>query len=300
MENGKIIKNIERLGERYCQKYLNDENCNKQNLEKNWWEALKFFFSRSFMRGRKDKLSNEYYCFTVEVLKEAFGINENFNESYKILKKHEQYFGKQRVLNFKQREGIGRENVLNNRHKKGFKKEVAKNNRIVELLIEPRKIWIEWKDEEYEKEVSLGNDEDVMMVLDVLKFISDDGRKNIYSYIKNVMTESGVEAAYNELIDIRGIGPKIASLIIRDIGLLDGNIVNKHFERAFPVDTWVKQIAQKLIPNDITNPDIQRYFIDECLTSKANPLKVAAGLWFMGSNSLDILINDCLPVVDFN
>jgi len=68
-----------------------------------------------------------------------------------------------------------------------------------------------------------------------------------------------------------------------------------YYEKAFPVDTWVRQVAKKLKLNDKT--DIKTPFISECLTSKVDPLKVAAGLWYMGSHSLDILINDCLGVV---
>jgi len=305
MENQKIIKNIELLGERYCQKYLCNKKCNKQDLEKDWWEALKFFFSRSFVRGRKDKLSNDYYCFTVEVLKKAFSVDEKSDESYKILKKHEQYFGRQFVLDFKQRRGIGRRNALKNDYKEYFKKEVVEKNPIVALLIKRQLTKIEWEDEISKKKVLLGNDEDVMMVLDVLKFISDDGRKNIYSYIKNVMTESGIETAHKELTDIRGVGDKIASLIIRDISLINPEIVKNdynYYEKAFPVDTWVRQIAQKLNlklnPNNATDVDIRNYFINKCLSSKKDPLKFAAGLWYMGSHSLDILINDCLGVVD--
>lgn len=289
MENGKFTKNIERLGERYCQKYLNDENCNKQNLEKNWWEALKFFFSRSFMRGRRDELSTEYCCFTIETLRNLFDDGTG-NPAYEKLKEKKCYFKKECILNF--REIKETRNALKKDFANDFKSKVAGKNQIVKLLTTKKMTQIQSDNKTYNKKLCLGNDEDVMMVLDVLKFISNDGRKNIYSYIKNVMTESGVETAYKELTAIRGIGPKIASLIIRDIGLLNQNIVNKHFERAFPVDTWVRQVAKTLYPypNEETDIGIQTTFIRECKTSKAKPLKVAAGLWYMGSHSLDILI----------
>jgi len=68
----KIMRNIEQLGERYCRKYL--DSWNKEKLQNNWWEALKFFFSHSFMRGRRDELSNEYYYFTIGTLKDHFYI----------------------------------------------------------------------------------------------------------------------------------------------------------------------------------------------------------------------------------
>jgi len=304
MENQKIIKNIELLGERYCQEYLYNKKCNKQKLEKDWWEALKFFFSHSFMRGRKDKLSNEYYCFTVEVLKKAFSIDEKSDESYKILKKHEQYFDKQCVLDFKQRGEKKRRNAVNKEHLKDFKREVAKNNEIVELLIEPQKIWIEWEDVNCPKKVSLSNDQDIMMVLDVLKFISNEKQKNIYHYLKVKIYRDGAEATYDELKGLWGIGDKLASFLIRDISLINPEIVKNdynYYEKAFPVDTLVRQVAQKLNlklnPNNATDVEIRNYFINKCLSSKKDPLKFAAGLWYMGFNCLDILINDYLGAV---
>ena len=52
-----IIRNIETLGDRYISKYLS--YWQKEELDNNWWGALKFFFGHSFMRGRRDELSNE-------------------------------------------------------------------------------------------------------------------------------------------------------------------------------------------------------------------------------------------------
>lgn len=80
------MKNIEKLGERYCKKYL--DSWDKEKLQNNWWEALKFFFSHSFMRGRRDKLSNEYYNFTLKILEDYFSItNGNLEGAYEELKK---------------------------------------------------------------------------------------------------------------------------------------------------------------------------------------------------------------------
>jgi hypothetical protein len=35
---------------------------------------------------------------------------------------------------------------------------------------------------------------------------------------------------------------------------------------------------------------IKQFFVEECLKYKLNPLKVASGVWYLGFNSLDILI----------
>ena len=91
------MRNIEQLGERYCRKYL--DPLDKEKLQDNWWEALKFFFDRSFMRGRRDKLSNEYYYFTFKTLEEPFSITKgNPNSSYERLKGQREYFDKESIL----------------------------------------------------------------------------------------------------------------------------------------------------------------------------------------------------------
>lgn len=76
------------------------------------------------------------------------------------------------------------------------------------------------------------------MVFDVLKFISDDNKKNIYNYIKTTIQNNNTQTIYNELISLRSVGDKIASFIIRDIGLMNPGIIGNDYEHAFPVDTW--------------------------------------------------------------
>jgi len=71
-----LLKNVERLGEAYRDQYLKGQALGQlwkqDKLDNDWWEALKFFFSHSFMRGRRDKLSSEYYSFTIDRLKTDF------------------------------------------------------------------------------------------------------------------------------------------------------------------------------------------------------------------------------------
>jgi len=293
------MKNIERLGERYVEEYLG--RWKKEEIQDNWWKALKFFFSHSFMRGRRDELSNEYYHFTIKALEDYFTpTTENLEESYARLKKQKDYFDKECILKFKKDKYMDmRANSLNKKHKDDFKKEIAEKNPIVKLLITQKEVKVKWDDETYEKEILLGNDADVMMVLDVLKFISsDNSRKNIYGYLKNTIPNSGVKKVYKELKEIRAISDKIATFIIRDVGLINFGIVNKDYEMAFPVDTWVNKIARKIGCNSENIEDIKNYLIKKCEEADIDPLKFAAGLWFLGFHSLDILLENCLGEIE--
>jgi len=294
------MENIEQLGERYHKKYL--DQWDKKMLQNNWWEALKFFFSHSFMRGRRDKLSNEYYYFTIRVLEDYFSItNENLEESYENLKKQKEYFKKEYILKFKKDKKMDmRANSLNKNYIADFKKEVAEKNPIVKLLATKKEVEVKWDNKIYSKKIRLGNDEDIMMVLDTLKFISSNEHKNIYNYSKDTITKSGVKKVYKELEKIRAISDKIATFTIRDIGLINPGIVNKDkdYEMAFPIDTRVSEIAPKLGCNSKENSEIKSYFIKKCRELHIEPLKFAAGLWFLSFHSVDILLENCLGAIE--
>lgn len=71
-----------------------------------------------------------------------------------------------------------------------------------------------------------------MMVLDVLKLISqDNNKKNIYNYFKEVIQRVGLRGAWRELKQIRAIADKIAAFIIRDIGLMNPGLITGDYEQ---------------------------------------------------------------------
>ena len=131
-----IYKNIERLGERYYKKHLEPWS---KNLENDWWKALKFFLGHSFMRGRRDELSVEYYDFTVKSLEEHFFISKgNLEESYKKLKEKKDRFKKEGILNFRRGKGI-----RNSVSHEDFWSSVAEKNEIIKLLATHREVRME-------------------------------------------------------------------------------------------------------------------------------------------------------------
>ena len=125
MENYKIImQNLEYLGGKYCERYLSFLNV--KDLESNWWKALEFFFSHSFMRGRRDKLSNEYHLFTISVLEEYFSIKgQGLTNAYNSLKNQNSFFDKNMILNFKEKKNIRFGNSIKD---KDFEMEISSKN----------------------------------------------------------------------------------------------------------------------------------------------------------------------------
>lgn len=285
------IKNIERFGERYSKKYL--DTWGKDKLENNWWAALDFFFSHSFMRGRRDELSNEYHQFTIAVLGDYFSISsQTLDKSFENLKDKKKFFGADIILKFKKEKDIVRGNSINH---EDFEREISSRNPLIKTLLTKREVKVKWDDTAYNKEIHLGNDQDIMMVLDVFNFIvSNKKRIHIYSHLKGKIIESGIKAAYGELVKIYAIGDKIATFIIRDIGMMNPEIIKDDFGFAFPVDTWVFKIANKIGCKIKDIEEVKECLIRKCKKYEVDPLKFAAGLWFLGFHSLDILLEDCL------
>jgi hypothetical protein len=272
-----LLKNIEILGDKYVQEHV--RTLDKGRLERDWWEALKFIFSRSFMRGRRDELSARYFDFTMGVLKDLIGIDEADSEdAYSKLVAQRGLF-----------------KVAKEMKKKSLKDypefaEIVEGNPVVRALSERKN--------EKKDALALGNIGDIVMVLEVLAFITEsEQKKNIYRYLlRRIEGGDGVESAFRELIGMKYIGNKIASFIIRDILLLNPDIKLKdnEYEYAFPVDTWVNQIAEKMGCKRKTLEETKRCLIEKGKANGLNVFKFAAGLWYLGFNSLEVLLNDYL------
>ena len=292
MISDKVMRNIAILGERYCKEHLGKQNV--KELQQNWWKALTFFFDHTFYRGRREKLSYEYCSFTKEVLKEYFKIEElGLVESYRRMRNMKHLFDKEVILEFKRKNKQNKKNVnsLSEKLRKEFQKEISSKNELINRLITEKEIELKWNHETYKKKVCINNDEDLMMVLDTLKFITSHNRKkNIYNFLKNTIANHGPEKAYNELTELRAVSDKIATFIIRDIGLLNPGLIKRDYEYAFPIDTWVRQIAKKLGCQEKSDGEIREFLIKKCKEARPqiDPLKFAAGLWYLGFHAVNL------------
>ncbi len=286
-----MLRKFQGLGDKYCQRYLWGI-WDKNNLESNWWAALTFFLNHALMRGRRDDLSEEYYRFTVRAIAEYFDIPEKPGEKeFASIAAMKGLYDRTIIEQFKKDKKIGK--TGNSVKHPDFSIEVASKNDLVRCFLEKRIIRFDDTPGKSPKAVYLGFDRDMMMILDVLKFVTEDRRRrNIYNYIRDRMTSSGVRPTYDELTGIYAVGDKLSAFIMRDIGLLNPDLRIDEYEFAFPVDTWVLKIAQKLgcETNDLNM--VKNWFIEKCGPEHLDPLKVAAGLWYLGFNSLDIVLDN--------
>jgi len=277
----KVLKNLENLGEKYCKENLNSFDIKK--LSTNWWEALKFFFNHTFMRGRNDELSGKYLNHTLSVLEDLFEItSKDLEKSYSILMLNSKFYDKTQVIDFKGQMNV--RNCLDINIRDKFNDSIARGNKTVSLLVS-----VANSIKDPKQQIPLGNDLDLVMVLDVLDFISNENRKNIYKYLKDTIQEDGLSSAYRQLVNLSGIGDKLASFTLRDICLLNPSLKIDDYELVFPIDTWARQVSEKIFKYE-NDTEIKGFFIKQC-AKDFNFLKVSAGIWYIGANSLELLIS---------
>ncbi len=146
---------------------------------------------------------------------------------------------------------------------------------------------------------------DRLMVVSLLNFIQANEEKNIVRFIIMRIKSGDLPKVYAEIDSIWSIGPKIASLILRDIvyiyqleKYLDDE---KSYNYLQPVDTWVHQLAKKL---NLINPDRTSIYKDEakdislkCFEYGVNPIHFNQAVWYLGTHSLEILLDNLDEIV---
>lgn len=86
-----------------------------------------------------------------------------------------------------------------------------------------------------------------------------DGRGSIAAWLRDgIVRTSRLEPQFLRIVDIRGVGPKLASLLLRDtVQLFDAEEPLDHADRIFvqPIDRWMRLLAPHVIP-DLASPSV--------------------------------------------
>lgn len=300
-----IMKNIENYGKKYLKHFhknsvlFSNYKCVSQltkELNNNCWVSLEYLLHHTFMRGRKDELSEKYYKYTIRKLKEFFNINttqnrEKLNLNYNTF-----------IVNVNQYT-IDYENIYNIKNQEEFLKYIFNNdNKLIKLLRNKNN---EDKILKNENEHPLNNYKDIIMVLGVLYFVSNiaikEKKRNITNYFIENINDNKIEDSYNKLKKIKFIGTKIASFYLRNLVFIYKirNISKDDLIYFLPIDTWIKKVSIKagIIKNDKINLTkkninyIRKETVKKCNQASVNPLLFNLGCWYLGSNSFDLLID---------
>jgi len=122
----------------------------------------------------------------------------------------------------------------------------------------------------------------------VLKRLAEKDERNIYNYVKTMLKEGQVEKAYKFISSIRGVGPKITSLYLRDIAYIELEPA-KHYNHLFqPIDTWLDQVINIILrytseEAPTRTSDKQKLIVELCKGAECSPIDFNQGAWYMGS-----------------
>jgi hypothetical protein len=144
----------------------------------------------------------------------------------------------------------------------------------------------------------IGKKRDIEMTIFCLKFIENIPEMNIIKYSIEKVKKGNLHEHYMELLQLRQIGPKIASFYLRDIIMfykLEKDLekhINGDYTDLLPIDTWIKKNAIKfnIINEEETDDNQIRKNINEvCIKNNISPMYFNAGLWYIGSHAYEIL-----------
>jgi hypothetical protein len=110
---------------------------------------------------------------------------------------------------------------------------------------------------------------------------------NLAKHIKTLIKEEKTGEAHALISSIRGVGPKIASLYLRDIAHLselDENQIKDQFYLQ-PMDTWLDQTLSIIAGNEVHDKleNKQRTIVELCHRAGCSPIAFNQGAWVLGS-----------------
>lgn len=108
----------------------------------------------------------------------------------------------------------------------------------------------------------------------------------ITTFCRDLLHADQVDLAFSLLTQCRGIGRKIASFFLRDLGGLYGvEEGTDHRHLLQPIDLWVRRVVFHLVDdNSFSDEDVAKWIVARSLEVDASPEWVNAGMWFFGAD----------------
>lgn len=115
--------------------------------------------------------------------------------------------------------------------------------------------------------------------LELATEIAGNGNLTLVTYFKNMLGQDKVENAHRKLRELNGVGPKIASLFLRDLATYYNFTVSKERHLLQPIDVWVRRIVKEL-GGPANDQDVGKWIVSESATAWVNPEAVNQGMWY--------------------
>ena len=256
-----IMSKIVHFGERFEREYVCKEflvnvcNVDIEQLEENWWEALKFFLDRAFFQGRRryDPISSIVEERAFEVLGKYFDNPSEREGNFQTLEA-----SSWNQLRVAFQAVIGNEIC-----------EVSCGCDI-DMVIDTLGF------------ISRLPDKNIARYS--VEMIKNNKLDQLWYGLQKSKSKEG----------IRFVGKKIASVYLRDLATildLEREVSNDHQIFLQPIDKWVRYIAMKIgIWEFQSEMKLRRMIVERCRRVGQSAIRFNEGAWYIGSHSLEILL----------
>lgn len=143
----------------------------------------------------------------------------------------------------------------------------------------------------------VGNQHDRRMVVEVLDFLGSlhNIDHDVITYTQVRIENGSINEVYAELNDIHNVGPKKATLYLRDVVTrweLEDHLEGDQYRYVFPVDVWVFRVAKELgiVSTDSLDWETNSTEIVEACGESVSPIAFNQGAWYLGANAFEIII----------
>ncbi|HSR69780.1 MAG TPA: hypothetical protein VLU25_17755 [Acidobacteriota bacterium] len=253
--NRRTVRAIAGLEGRYRSEFLDSSPGRLALLDQDWLAGLLFFLEHVYPQGRNDDLSMRYYKSAENVICKWF-----------------------RPVESKAEDAI---------------KACAKQQ-----WLPTRASW--WTDGSFSSPLTkalsrenAGKRRDIEMVVDSLRFVLTLPDRNLVRFSRSEVRAGRVTEHYKLLQELRQVGPKTASLYLRDLCTLYSLTPDpEQLVSILPVDTWVRQVCEWLgvVSADDTESLVRERIVDLCEAASVSPAEFNCGAWYLGRGSFRLCL----------
>jgi len=246
--DSKLVRIIAYYGEVYKGRFLSDVH--GEALRRDWYEALKFFFSKAFFQGRQDEISSRFFRNTVEFLDGLM----KWQRDFQLLKK----YGWERL-----------EKLLKDENESRDKKRKFGKERDIDMVIDTFK-FIDQLDDKNIVNYSLnkidGGELDELWN-SLRQNITQVGPKIASFYLRDLVSLFGLESKIStdeQIIYLFPIDTWVRKICIK-VGIASSDMKDREIR-----DRMINLYRTKSID--------------------VSPLKFNMGAWYLGKHALEILL----------
>ena len=120
----------------------------------------------------------------------------------------------------------------------------------------------------------------------ILTMMAKEQIKNLAVFVRDMIQNGNTKKVHRLMVNVRGIGTKIASLYMRDIAYLGDlnelKIKDSHYLQ--PIDTWIEQCLSIILEDVPKKPEEkQRKIVELCKEANVSQTAFNQGAWVIGS-----------------